>query len=74
VRELENAIERAIVMGTTQDILPEDLPEAILEAKALEISTSETGYHESVTGRKKQAHHRGHEEISRAALPPRQSC
>jgi Nif-specific regulatory protein len=54
VRELENAIERAIVMGTTQDILPEDLPEAILEAKALEISTSETGYHESVTGRKKQ--------------------
>jgi Nif-specific regulatory protein len=54
VRELENAIERAIVMGTTQDILPEDLPEAILEAKALEISESETGYHESVTERKKQ--------------------
>jgi two-component system, NtrC family, response regulator HydG len=54
VRELENAIERAIVMGTTQDILPEDLPEAILEAKALEISESGTGYHESVTERKKQ--------------------
>ena len=53
VRELENAIERAIVMGTTQDILPEDLPEAILEAKALEISASGTGYHESVTERKK---------------------
>ena len=54
VRELENAIERAIVMGTTQDILPEDLPEAILEAKALEISESGTGYHETVTERKKQ--------------------
>lgn len=54
VRELENAIERAIVMGTTEDILPEDLPEAILEAKALEISESGSGYHESVTGRKKQ--------------------
>ena len=54
VRELENAIERAIVMGTTEDILPEDLPEAILEAKALEISESGTGYHESVTERKKQ--------------------
>jgi Nif-specific regulatory protein len=54
VRELENAIERAIVMGTTQDILPEDLPEAILETKALEISESGTGYHESVTERKKQ--------------------
>jgi two-component system response regulator HydG len=53
VRELENAIERAIVMGTTHDILPEDLPEAILEAKALEISASGTGYHESVTERKK---------------------
>lgn len=54
VRELENAIERAIVMGTTDDILPEDLPEAILEAKALETSDSGSGYHESVTGRKKQ--------------------
>jgi Nif-specific regulatory protein len=54
VRELENAIERAIVMGTTQDILPEDLPEAILEAKALGISESGTGYHETVIERKKQ--------------------
>jgi len=54
VRELENAIERAIVMGTTQDILPEDLPEAILEAKALEMSASGTGYHESITEQKKQ--------------------
>jgi Nif-specific regulatory protein len=54
VRELENAIERATVMGTTQDILPEDLPEAILETKALEISESGTGYHESITERKKQ--------------------
>jgi Nif-specific regulatory protein len=53
VRELENAIERAIVMGTTDDILPEDLPEAIVEAKALEISESGSGYHESVTERKK---------------------
>jgi len=53
VRELENAIERAIVMGTTPDILPEDLPEAILEAKALEISASGAGYHESVTEQKK---------------------
>ncbi len=54
VRELENAIERAIVMGTTEDLLPEDLPEAIVEAKALEVSESGSGYHESVTGRKKQ--------------------
>lgn len=54
VRELENAIERAIVMGTTEDILPEDLPEAILEVKAAAAPESGSGYHESVTDRKKQ--------------------
>ena len=32
VRELENAIEHAIVLGTTGTILPEDLPETILDA------------------------------------------
>ena len=31
VRELENAIERAIVVGSTERILPEDLPEQIVE-------------------------------------------
>jgi Nif-specific regulatory protein len=54
VRELENAIERAIVMGMPEDILPEDLPEAILEAKTPEASEPGSGYHESVTARKKQ--------------------
>jgi transcriptional regulator with PAS, ATPase and Fis domain len=31
VRELENTIERALVLGTGQLILPEDLPETLLE-------------------------------------------
>ena len=31
VRELENAIEHAIVMGTGDEIVPEDLPESMLE-------------------------------------------
>ena len=31
VRELENTIERALVLGSTELILPEDLPEAVLE-------------------------------------------
>jgi transcriptional regulator with GAF, ATPase, and Fis domain len=31
VRELENSIERAVVLGSTELILPEDLPESILE-------------------------------------------
>jgi transcriptional regulator with GAF, ATPase, and Fis domain len=32
VREFENAIERAIVMGSADEILPEDLPDSLLEA------------------------------------------
>lgn len=32
VRELENVIERAVVLGLTEYILPEDLPEVVLEA------------------------------------------
>jgi two-component system, NtrC family, response regulator HydG len=31
VRELENVIERAVVLGSTGVILPEDLPEAVVE-------------------------------------------
>ncbi len=31
VRELENAIQHAVVMGSTEMILPEDLPAALLE-------------------------------------------
>jgi Nif-specific regulatory protein len=34
VRQLENAIERAVVMGSTELIVPEDLPEALLESQA----------------------------------------
>ncbi len=33
VRELENVIERAVLLGTLDVILPEDLPEAVLEAE-----------------------------------------
>jgi len=52
VRELENTIERAIVLGTTEWILPEDLPEAVLEAK--QTSGSTATYHASVVQNKKQ--------------------
>ena len=31
VRELENAIDRAVVLGSANMILPEDLPEALRE-------------------------------------------
>jgi two-component system response regulator HydG len=32
IRELENAIERAVVLGESEVLLPEDLPETILES------------------------------------------
>lgn len=52
VRELENTIERAIVLGTTEWILPEDLPEPVLEMKMTDGPT--TTYHEAVVQNKKQ--------------------
>jgi two-component system, NtrC family, response regulator HydG len=53
VRELENTIERAVVLGTTDWILPEDLPEALLETKVTGDESSTT-YHEAVVQNKKQ--------------------
>jgi transcriptional regulator with PAS, ATPase and Fis domain len=52
IRELENAIERAVVLGATELILPEDLPEALLE-QPIAVTTS-TSYHETVALTKKQ--------------------
>jgi DNA-binding NtrC family response regulator len=53
VRELENAIERGVVLGTTDLILPEDLPEAALET-ATPASGVVANYHDAVTEAKKQ--------------------
>jgi Nif-specific regulatory protein len=53
VREFENAIERALVLGTTDFILPEDLPEAVLETAA-PVTGGVAKYHEAVTETKKQ--------------------
>lgn len=52
VRELENTIERAIVLGTTEWILPEDLPEAVLET--VDVVATRTTYHDAVAKSKKQ--------------------
>src|SRR5829696_5176324 len=53
VRELENTIERAIVLGTTEWILPDDLPENLLE---MEVASDKSiaNYHEAVVQNKKQ--------------------
>jgi Nif-specific regulatory protein len=51
VRDLENAIERAVVLGSTDLILVEDLPETVLEAAPQEASP--TGcYHEAIRNEK----------------------
>jgi len=52
VRELENAIERSVVLGTTDLILPEDLPESVLETKTT-APVSTDGYHEAIAEAKR---------------------
>ncbi|MCM3900940.1 MAG: sigma 54-interacting transcriptional regulator [Pyrinomonadaceae bacterium] len=47
VRELENAIEHALVLGTTEMIVPEDLPEAIFETEGTNALPA-GGYHEEL--------------------------
>ena len=48
VRDLENAIERAVVLGSTELILVEDLPETVLEA----APQGAGGYHETIRNEK----------------------
>jgi Nif-specific regulatory protein len=53
IRELENVIERAVVLGTTDRILLEDLPEIILEKQSA-ADAPVPKYHEAVNQAKKQ--------------------
>jgi transcriptional regulator with GAF, ATPase, and Fis domain len=52
VRELENAIEHAIVLGLTDEILPEDLPDPLLEEQSSGLA--EARYHNTLHQTKKQ--------------------
>jgi transcriptional regulator with GAF, ATPase, and Fis domain len=52
IRELENAMERAVVIGTSETILPEDLPESLQEGEPGEIAPAK--YHEAIRKLKKQ--------------------
>ena len=47
VRDLENAIERAVVLGSTDLILAEDLPETVIES-APQGADAIGGYHEAI--------------------------
>jgi Nif-specific regulatory protein len=52
IRELENVIERAVVLGMTDLIMPEDLPETLLEAAPGTIPLDE--YHAAVNEARRQ--------------------
>lgn len=62
VRELENAVERAVVLGTGEWVLPEDLPENFWESEkpsdgavsAEERKDAGLNYQQAVTERKKE--------------------
>lgn len=51
-RELENAIEHAIVLGLTDEILAEDLPDTLLEEQSAGLATAR--YHNTLSQAKKQ--------------------
>ena len=53
VRELENAIEHAIVMGEGEEIVPEDLPEVLLEVEP--TASDSAKYHDQVREAKKRS-------------------
>ena len=52
VRELENAIEHAILMGLTDEILPEDQPNALLEEQPSGLDAAR--HHNTLNQTKKQ--------------------
>ena len=53
VRQLQNAIERAVVMGSTELIVPEDLPEALLESQT-PTPDAPASYYEAIREAKRQ--------------------
>ena len=54
VRELENVIERGVVLGITDHIVPDDLPEVLLESAAATGDERTSNFHDKVLRTKKQ--------------------
>jgi transcriptional regulator with GAF, ATPase, and Fis domain len=55
IRELENAMERAVVIGSSEKILPEDLPDSVQESGRSEnVETAQAKYHEGIREFKKR--------------------
>jgi transcriptional regulator with GAF, ATPase, and Fis domain len=54
IRELENAMERAVVIGNSEKILPEDLPESLQDIVEAEGNGTPAKYHEAIRELKKK--------------------
>ena len=56
IRELSNTIERAVVLGSTELVIPEDLPEMLIEARLSSGASgaAPTSYHDAVAEKKKE--------------------
>lgn len=54
IRELENAIERAVVLGLSDVIVPEDLPDALLDGASMDGVKQTTQFHDSIREAKRQ--------------------
>jgi Nif-specific regulatory protein len=54
VREMENAIERAVVLGNTDVLMPDDLPEALWSTTTSPVPQNVPSYQEAVNEMKKQ--------------------
>ena len=55
IRELENAIERACVIGSSEQILQEDLPETLIDSATASQVVAAPGLHACVLEAKRQA-------------------
>jgi Nif-specific regulatory protein len=49
VRELESAIQRAVVMSATEFIMPEDLPDDVLESEATDADAPAPDFQKAIT-------------------------
>ncbi len=54
VRELENAIEHAVVLGAAPEIVPEDLPQTLLEARLASDPSISSSFHQAVLDTKRR--------------------
>jgi DNA-binding NtrC family response regulator len=75
IRELENAVQRAVVLGSTEKILPEDLPEAVAEAESPE-SPGSTHFNDAVREAKRHIILKAIEQTAgnRSGLPNCSAC